>query len=478
VLQIANVFAGYSLGEADILRRAIGKKKKSILDKEKQNFIKGAAAKGYTKKDAEKIWGFIDKFAGYGFNKAHSASYAMIAYQTAYMKVNYPVEYMAALLTTESNSHSATKDEKITQAIDECQRMGIKVMPPDINRSAHGFTIEPHPDSFQQKAIRFGLSAIKNVGTAAVDAILEVRDKGFGSVTDFFVKVDARRVNKKVVECLIRSGAFDQFAHRGALIAGLDGLRETAQSLVQSGKDGQDGLFDAVKTGPTLSIPADKFPKVPDLDPQEKLADEKRLLGVYLSDHPLKQLSQALKDHTNATIAEILESTTQETKRIGGLLVAVRKVMTKTSNAEMAFATLEDQSGSIDLVIFPKTFDKIKQHLIPELPVVVSGKIDTRSDKRSFIVNSIELLSKSSTPSHDTRFLNLTIPRGTDPTVLKKIGAVLKKAPGDHQAIIYIENGDKPKTLTLPYTVNADESLKQQLLEILPGLKIELPKST
>jgi len=465
VLQIANVFAGYSLGEADILRRAIGKKKRYILEKEKKRFIRGAAEKGYTEKKAAEIWNFIDKFAGYGFNKAHSASYAMIAYQTAYMKANYPVEYMAALLSIEAMAKSANKDEKISQGIDECKRMNIKVLPPHINHSQESFSIETFEGSLQNKAIRFGLSAIKNVGEAAIESILEARQDGgdFSSVSNFCSRIDTRRVNKKVFESLIKVGCFDGFGKRSAILASLDEIREKAVVKQKQKESGQVGLFD-VASSKSL-VEKDKLLDIAEFSTPEMLKDEKNLLGVYLSAHPFSTVLKSMQRFVTLTIGELdpgLHS--QRPVKLGGVITAVRQVYTKTSNAEMAFATLEDTSHKLDLVLFPKTYANVKTQLEIDAPYIVKGKLDVRDDKFSLIVSDIERFYADDS-SGVTKIIE--IPRGTDSSVLKQIGELLKKNPGDDTIEIHVPNGLAPKIITLPYKVDFTSEVALQVENLL-----------
>lgn len=464
VLQIANVFAGYSLGEADILRRAIGKKKKSILDKEKKRFIKGAAEKGYAKADAENIWGFIEKFAGYGFNKAHSASYAMIAYQTAYMKANYPVEYMAALLTTESGSHSNNKDEKIAQAVEECKRMGIMVLPPEINKSEAGFTIEAFKGSLQDKAVRYSLAAIKSVGEAAIESIMETRnDKGgFTSVTNFCLRVDNRKVNKKVLEALIRTGAFDSFGNRAAILAGLEQIRALAQSKQAEKDSGQTGLFDLMQAEPELSE-VDNLPDVPELAQTEKLSDEKQFFGYYLTDHPMSQAMEVIAHQVHLKLSELDPNIHFQTIKVGGIISRVQPVLTKKNNKEMAFVTLEDNSGKIEMVVFPKTYEALREVLVPEAPVIVKGKLDRREDTLNLIVDEIKPVDVSTGMARI-----IEIPRGTDKEVLKDLGALLKASPGGERVEIHVLNGGtQAKVIPLPYTVDLHEGLVEEVRALL-----------
>ena len=278
ILEIVHFMAKYTMGEADMLRRAIGKKKKKILDKNKSRFIKESVNNGYKKETAEKIWGFIEAFANYGFNKAHAASYAMIAYETAYLKANYPVEYMTALMSVESNSHSMNRDEKVATAIEECRQLDIKILAPDINKSGRDFTIEKDDSSLEGLAIRFGLTAIKHVGAAAIENILETRKEveKFSSFTHFIQATDSRKVNKKTLECLVKVGCMDQFSTRASMLENLDQIKQTA-SQFQSEVDGQDNLF--LDVSPKATEIKDTFAKLDEYPEKELLSFEKRIIG-------------------------------------------------------------------------------------------------------------------------------------------------------------------------------------------------------
>lgn len=463
VLQIANVMAGYSLGEADILRRAIGKKKKYILDKEKKKFISGSKVKGYTSKIAEMIWGFIDKFAGYGFNKAHSVSYAMIAYQTAYLKANYPLEYMTALFTIEARSHGANKEEKISLVVDECRRLKIDLLPPDINKSDMAFTMEEAKNEGGLGSIRFGLSAIKNAGDIAIEDIVAVRQKGeFKSLSDFFGRVDARKCNKRVVESLIRVGAFDTFGKRSAMLSGYGEIKAKGSDKQKNLVTGQGGLFDNITDSKVVI--KDNLPDLPELSSADMLAAEKELLGLYLTDHPL---AQALKDMTEQVSCKIsaLDPIAYNNRKIsiGGFISTVRKVFTKKNNSEMAFATLEDDTGSIDLVIFPKIYDKTKNLWESDKILIVKGKVEDRDGKLSFMVDGAYELASG---RKDLAF-TITIPKGTSREVLAQIGTLLKANPGEDKMQIIIPADGEDKVLDLPYTVAYSDAVERQINNLL-----------
>lgn len=468
VMQVAAVLAGYTLGEADILRRAIGKKKASILRKEKGKFIKRATERGYKKEVAEKVYQLIERFAGYGFNKAHSTSYAMIAYQTAYMKANFPVPFMAALMTAES--HNA---EKVSLAVSECRRVGIKVLPPDINKSQVGFRIEKDDESFGGYAIRFGFSAIKNVGVAAMEAIIKTReDSGeFTSLTDFCTRVDAQKVNKKVLESLIKAGAMDGFGNRSALLAALDEIRAKAQAQAKQNSSGQAGLFDGSSKTENNPAPKDKLPDIKDLTSEEKLSLEKQLLGFYLTEHPLTTALSRIGEHTTHKIFEITEEFEGQRIKIGGVVSGQRIVLTKNGNREMAFVTLEDDTGVLELVVFPKVFEKTKTVWNIRSPVIVEGKVDYREEQVSLIVDFVEVLSEndanSSKPRKSEGGRALRIPKGVSSNTLVALNSLLQENKGDEELTIIVENGATEKQIRLPYGITWSKALEQRIQNLL-----------
>jgi DNA polymerase-3 subunit alpha len=463
-LQIANVMAGYSLGEADILRRAIGKKILEVMMKEKEKFTKGAVAKGYTPKIVDTVWGYIEKFAGYGFNKAHSVSYAMIAYQTAWMKVHYPVEFMTALLTKESQNK-----DKITIAIEGCKEMGIEINPPNINKSNTDFSIEESKTSLNKQAIRFGLSAIKNVGEAAIEAIMAARSNGeFKSLTDLFSKVDNQKVNKKVIESLIQVGAFDIFGNRSALLAGYEAIRSKATSLIARKASGQISFFDTASSDSNND--SDDLPRGEELDKKQMLGWEKQLLGFYLTDNPVTKQMTLIQDVVSYRMGELdKEQHAGKNVILGGSIVSIRKVFTKKDNAEMAFVTLDDETGSVDMVIFPKTFSECKNLIAPDKVILCKGRLDIREDNLSFLASQItEVNEKDFTFLQDNQQIDIEIPRGTPKETLVKLSDLLKLNKGNTRVTLLLPNGgDIPKKITLPYRVNYSKKLQDEIYKLL-----------
>jgi len=467
VLQIANVMAGYTLGEADILRRAIGKKKRSIMVKEKVKFIKQSLEKGYSKIIAEKVWSYIDKFTGYGFNKAHATAYAMIAYQTAYMKANFPVEFMAALLTAESGNQ-----DKIPIVIEDCKRLNIKVLPPDINESLIAFSITKDSKSLNNKAIRFGMSAVKNIGEAAIKAIIKERKKNkFASLTDFCRRVDHQKANKKVIESLILVGAFDKFGNRAQMIVSLEEIRQKASDHQKIKNSPQVFMFQEDKSK-TL-IPKDIFQDVDEFTKNELLNYEKELLGFYLTEHPLADSLKKIRSLATHEIGDLDgDLHIDKTVTVGGVLKAVKKILTKNNNSEMAFATLNDGSGDIELVIFPKLYAKTKEYWENDQPILVTGKIDLK-DRLAMLVESA--IKPASLRSSLNTF-KLVIDQNSPKSILVDINQLLLANQGSDKIIIELKNNDLiSKTIDLPYAVNFG-SIKSKIIKILEPHKGQVLK--
>jgi len=477
-LQIANVMAGYSLGEADILRRAIGKKKKAIMTREKNKFIKQAMEKSYTKEIAEKTFGLIERFAGYGFNKAHSTSYAMIAYQTAYLKSHWPVEFMAALLTAESSGSSGpAKEEKLSLAVSECQRMHIKILPPDINLSKIGFTIEEDKASLGGRAIRFGLSAIKNVGEAAIKAILEAREVGgdFKSLGDFCQRVDQQKVNKKVLESLIRVGAMDKFGKRAAMLSSLENIRNKGNNTQKQKANGQAGLFDGDdKDDPPFD---DKLPKMEEFTHQELLSLEKELLGFYLTEHPLTPVLSLLIAKRSHRLQDLENIEKKEMAvKVGGVVSGLRVVLTKAQAQEMAFVKIEDESGSMEAVVFPKVYSRTKECWFKDRLVLIKGRVQIREDSPNLMVDEAWLLDEKSLPPEKGEEekleehwdFEITLPSKMSPRKLVELNKILKQNQGQSRLVlIFVDNQGRTRRMVLPFGVNYSSEIQKKIKDII-----------
>ncbi len=476
-LQIANTIAGYSLGEAEIFRRAIGKKKKGMMTRERNKFIKKAMEKGYQKKMAENIFGLIERFAGYGFNKAHSTSYAMIAYQTAYLKAHWPVEFMAALLTVEALGASGPiRDEKVSRAIEECSRTKIKVLPPDINQSKIGFTIEEDKDSLEGKAIRFGLSAIKNVGEVAIKSILAAREVGgdFKSIHDFCQRVDQQKVNKKVLESLIRVGAMEMFGKRAALLSSLEKIRNKGSQAQKQKANGQAGLFDGDPINDFFL--EEEVPDMEEFSRQELLSLEKELLGFYLTDHPLNQFLSLLSNKRSHRIEDLLQESEKKKDKlvkVGGMVTSSRLVFTKATAQEMAFIRIEDDSGSIEAVVFPKVYSRTKECWSKNQIVLIKGRIQIREDTPNLVVDEAQLLEKEQ--GEETKEekpidwdFEVTLPSQLSPRKLVELNKLLKQNQGKSKlALAFVNNLGQIKRLILPFGVDYSEDLQKEIKKII-----------
>jgi DNA polymerase-3 subunit alpha len=366
VMQIANRLAGYSLGEADLLRRAMGKKNAEEMAKQRQRFVKGAIDRGFPQKKVEKIFDLMEQFAGYGFNKSHSAAYALLAYHTAYMKTHYPVEFMAALLTSVSGS-----TDDVVKYINECREMGIGVEPPDVNVSDAYFT--PHGE-----AIRFGLAAVKNVGHNAIESIVTARKeiRAFKSIFQFCEKVDLRLLNKRVIESLVKSGAMDAMGRRSQLMTVIDSAMEHAQKSQRDAAMGQHGLFGVFAEDKTAQ--AEKpLPNIPDWDEHQRLSAEKEILGFFITGHPLEKYKDKLLEFSALTtedLGQLKSSTGRDEVLVGGILKAVR--VSKSKKGDLyAQGRLEDMNGSVDILCFSESFKRLTEKLTLDVPVLVKGSV-------------------------------------------------------------------------------------------------------
>lgn len=464
VLFTAIELAGYNWETVDKLRTAIGKKIPAEMEKQHDIFVEGCQKhSGLSKEEAEKIWSLFVPFQGYGFNKAHAASYGIVSYQTAYLKAHYPVEYMTALLTAESGN-----TDKIVEGVAECKRMGIIVLPPDINKSGSDFTIEKNEKSLNGKAIRFGLNAIKNVGEAALEEILKAREKGeFKSFCDFYLRVNGQKVNKKVLESLIKAGAMDRFGKRSAMLAGLDALRQKCDQITKQRSDGQVSLFGSSSQTDSI-IPQDNFPDIDEYKKEDLMALEKELLGFFLTDHPLSPVLKILDSEVDFKIGRIdPESANLNPKvKVGGILSSLRIILTKKNGSEMAFATLEDDTGKIELVIFPKIFSEFKNFLVKDSIVIIEGKLEQGDENLTLVVDKVIPIS-SQIPEKSVDFV-ITIPSGTSPKTLVELNKLLRDHPGDKKGVLVFENGNgSRKKLELNFGVDYNEILASQIDSLL-----------
>lgn len=448
--------AGYTWEEADKFRKAVGKKIPEEMAAQKEKLVNGIVAHGQTEEFAETLWKLFEPFQSYGFNKAHAASYGMVAYYTSFMKANYPVEYMNALLSAESND-----SEKVGQAIHECRRMGIKVLVPDVNESNLDFSISKDDESLEGKAIRFGLSAIKNVGNVAIEIILEARKSGpFLSFMDFINRVDGRKVNKRVLESLIKVGAMDDFGKRTALLAAVDVVK--AKLAKSKDNNGQSGLFseeDETKISAFVSDSSIIDNSMPEFNDEEKENFERDLLGLSLSSKPIVELLSPLDDQITHKVFELNpEELKGQIVKIAVVIKEVRAILTKKNNSEMAFVKAEDTTGTVDLVVFPKLYQDVKNILLDGKVAIVEGKVDSRDDEISFLVE------KMTEYKHDYSNL-VTIPKGTPQDKLLKLKELFENNLGDDMISLFFE-ADQKKILA-KQKVNWSEKLEQEIRKIL-----------
>jgi DNA polymerase III subunit alpha len=431
VMQIANRLAGYSLGEADLLRRAMGKKKPEEMAQQRERFVQGAVQRGYPRKKIEKIFDLMAQFAGYGFNKSHSAAYALLAYHTAYLKTHYPVEFMAALLTSVTGN-----TDDVVKYINECREMGIAVEPPDINVSDANFT--PHG-----KAIRFGLAAVKNVGHNAIESIIAGRkEQGrYKSIYQFCEKVDLRLLNKRVLESLVKSGAMDPLGRRAQLMAVLDKAIERALKTQRDAESGQHGLF-GVFQQEEAHANNDKLPETPDWDEHTRLAAEKEILGFFITGHPLEKYKDKLHDLQALTTAEIsaVKSSTGKDESIttAGMITNVRVLKSKKGDF-YAQGALEDMEGSVEMIVFPEAFRKLQDKVKLEVPVLVRGGLRIEEGVNpKLTVNDIILLEDAKVPL--PRALRIRIPaESANESTIDNLHGLFRQCKGEAKVLFDVE---------------------------------------
>ena len=383
IMQIASEMGGFTMGEADILRRAMGKKDRELMAKQREKFVGGCRERGTTAAKAERVWELMEKFAGYGFNKSHAAAYGLVAYQTAYFKANYPVEFMAALLTSEMGD-----TDKIVKYIEECRAMGIRVEPPDVNVSAVQFSVAGD-------TVRFGLAAIKNVGEAAMQSILRSRsDQGlFHTLEDFCARVDLRLVNRRVVESLVKAGAFDSLGlTRAHLLATTDAALESGGRQQRDQAEGQASFFELLPAAPgRASAPA---AVTPEWDADQRLAFEKEVLGFYISGHPLARYREVVEPLGITTSADLAAKGHGARVVLFGHAVGLKETSTKGGN-RMAFFTLEDMDGAVEVTVFPEPFKAATACLRSGEAVLVRGRVDDGDKGRVVLAEDVRLLEQA-----------------------------------------------------------------------------------
>ena len=478
VMQIAASVAGYALGEADLLRRAMGKKDPAEMEKQRERFMSGAAANKHPKDIAGKIFDLMAQFAGYGFNKSHSAAYALLAYHTAWLKTHYPVEFMAALLTSETS-----KPENVVKYISECREINIAVLPPNVQTSDANFT--PMAD-----AIGFGLAAIKNVGHNAIESILAARiakerageGKTFASLWDFCERVDLRLLNKRVLESLIKAGAMDAFGPRAALTAALDKSMERAQRSQRDLAAGQSGLFGIFDDAPTAPQET-ALPRVPEWDEHTRLQNEKDVLGFFVSGHPLDKYREKLRNLKvvdTATACEMKpepqifrrgsrDESSENEIAIAGVLTGLKVAKSKRSGEMYAQACLEDTVGKIELIAFPQSYEKLAERLKIDVPVLVRGVLRGEEDAApKLAISSIQALEDVKLKLPES--LRIKVPlHNPDATLLEKLHAVFLGAPGKGKLLLDLEEPGEFCAVLEPHDVlvSADRLFIDRIEELV-----------
>lgn len=459
VMQIAQVMGGYSLGSADLLRRIMGKKKPEEMQKQKAIFVSGASAKGIDEELSIKIFDMMAKFAEYGFNKSHSAAYAVVAYQTAYLKAHFPQEFMAACLNSEIGS-----TEKIVFFINECKRMGIDVLPPDVNESDINFSVV-------NQSIRFGMAAVRNVGIGSVESIIAARnEKGkFESFFDFVKKIDLKHVNKKVLESLVQAGAFDSSqGHRAQKFEAIERAIAYAQNSQDNFSVGQESLFDLLGSNSTSgSLSTANEPPLPEVMPwdrKEQLTREKDLIGFSITGHLLDQYRSEYESFSRLKLDSIKPEMVGTVTDVVGIISSITKKVDKKGNM-MAFVSVEDFYGKIECIIFSKTFDKCKELIVDDQVVRVRGKIDAQLDTENYklIVDDLQIIEKiRQTNSKSIRIKINTA--NTDLSAIKNFRELLNKYPGDSRVYLELTSKELNQSfLTLAKNITIEPS--QALIE-------------
>lgn len=486
VMQVVNELGDIPLRSAYTLIKAISKKKEKVINANRAQFIKGAGEKGVSEKQANELFDLILKFAGYGFNKSHSTGYAIVAYQTAYLKTYFPVQYMAALLTYESVS-----TDKVVEYIDECKRVmlpdgrrGIEVGQPDINLSDTAFTVvfdkdEPHDANHGH--IRFGLSAVKGVGEKAMRAIIDVRDKDgpFTSLYDFCERVPLGTVNKATIEALIKCGAFDEIhgiENRAAMVAAMEGAIQAGQRAAADRDSGQMNFFGGAvdaASGESLTPAEPALPNVEAWSKQELLKHEKSVLGFYVSSHPMDEHRDALNRYSSCTIADVAQLRADTQVILGGMLTRVRPTFTRASGKKMAHLTLEDKTGPIDAVVFPRTYDVVAPLLENDRIVFLQGKVDRKRETPQLLVDEVIPIERAA--EQLTRAVKITLRSDGNAFngELAQLREVLRMATNRGQThaevLIELHQQNKVVTLRLPSSMRVcvDEHLTHGIVATL-----------
>ncbi len=446
VMRIAASVADYSMSDADDLRKAMGKKKPAIMARQRLRFTKGAKERGIQSQKAKTLFDLIEKFGGYGFNKSHSAAYALIAYQTAFLKAHFPVEFMASLLTGEIHSIDG-----VVKYIAECRHHGIEVLPPDINESDKEFTVIG-------SKIRFGLVAVKNVGEGAIEVIIDDRKEGrFSSLFDFCERVDLKKANKRVIESLIKCGAFDSTgANRSQMTASLENAIDYGQRVQKERTDPQMGLFNMGGVRQDINLP--KMSSMDEWDERQLLAFEKEALGFYITGHPLTKFDDLLDKFTNANTISLKEKNDGEIVRIGGIIINIKTIKTKKGDL-MAFVTLEDQHRTVEIIIFSSVYAAVQELLVEDNTVIIQGRVKRDENSVKILADTIVPIEKAEETWTASIHFNLDKNK-TGKDLLLRLNDILKRYPGSCNAYIHLFSPEETDTvIALPDTMKLKAGL-------------------
>ena len=461
VMEIAKVLAGFSPGDADVLRKAMGKKLPEEMVIQRERFIEGAKKNKVEQKKAEKIFDLMANFAGYGFNKSHSAAYALIAYQTAYLKAHFPVEFMAATLTSEM-----ADTDKVIKYIGECRNMAIEILPPDLNESRKDFTVTSPSIPLMEGdrgRLRFGLAAVKNVGAAAIDVILKTREEEgqFTSILDFCTRVDLRKVNRRVIESLIKCGAFDfTGAKRSQLMASLDRIMDISQAVQKDKVNGQINIFQTARLGggDSRGGATIELPQMEEWHEAQLLSYEKEALGFYITGHPLEKYAKDLEYLTNADTESIKEKQDDEEVTIAGIVTAVKEVNTKKGD-RMAFITLEDLKGFVEVVMFSDVYKNAASYFSGDAPVLVKGKVDKGGENVKIIANYVYPMAQAKTMFANVVHIKADASK-LETGSLEKVKGILSAHSGNSPVYFHLLWPDRDVVIAIPEKLKVAPSEK------------------
>jgi DNA polymerase III subunit alpha len=477
LMEIAKQMAGFSPAEADDLRKAVGKKKRDLMAQMEDKFLAGLAASDTDRKVARDLWSLMTAAADYSFNKSHAACYALIAYRTAYLRANYPAEYMAALIS----SVMSTKD-KVPFFVNRCHQMGIEVLPPDVNASEHGFVVSGN-------CIRFGLDAVKNVGHSAVEAIISARREGgrFGSLWDFCERVDARAVNKRAIEFLIKCGALDSTgAARRAMLDALPRAQANGQKAQEDAERGQGSIFDFGGSpggageqsagglgGQHPPLLGDEF------EPRELLRLERETLGTFLSEHPLTEVRDLLQARVDCSLSALASSPDGAWVRVGGLVTERKRIRTKRGDP-MVFATLDDLEGQVELLVFNAALASSESALEPDRVVLVRGRVDHKEPGETKLVvaeaeafepgaEELRVARTNAETAEPTRLVLRVNAADLAPTLVDQLKSVFANFPGNSEVLLEMETADGLRRLRFgrDYRVSPSHGLRAELDTLL-----------